>query len=99
MKRLVTSATLIAAIVFSFFGCSDEDHNGPIQKGSVGWAIGQGSDDTAAILYTDNRGRSWAEQGDPDLWKGMSGNDISAVADHGLNITRAFSGSQGPCAH
>lgn len=50
MKRLVTSATLIAAIVFSFFGCSDEDHNGPIQKGSVGWAIGKGSDGTAAIL-------------------------------------------------
>jgi len=37
------------------------------------------ADSTAAILHTSNGGKTWKEQGDPALWEGMTGNDISAV--------------------
>ena len=79
MKRLFISAILATGILFSFFGCSDDDHDGPLQTGQVGWAIGHRSDSTAAILHTSNGGKTWKEQGDPALWEGMTGNDISAV--------------------
>ncbi len=45
----------------------------------AGWAIGFSMDGTAAIFHTANDGASWTEQGNPELWQGMNGNDISAV--------------------
>ena len=81
MKWLIIWAMLLG-IVFSALGCSD-DNNGSVVTGPVGWAIGHRldgtPDGTAAILYTCNGGQTWEEQGDPALWTGMTGNDISAV--------------------
>ena len=85
MKRLFISAILATGILFSFFGCSDDDHDSSLQTGQVGWAIGQRSDGTpdgtAAILHTSDGGKTWEEQGNPSFWEGMTGNDISAVDD------------------
>lgn len=72
MKKLC----LITVSIFLMMSCSDDSVKSP-QK--VGWAIGHRPDWTAAILFTDNGGQSWEEQGDPTLWKGINGNDISAV--------------------
>jgi photosystem II stability/assembly factor-like uncharacterized protein len=58
-------------------GCNDIDD--AQFTGPVGWAIGYRSDYTAAILHTEDGGNTWVEQGDPSLWTGMNGNDISAV--------------------
>jgi photosystem II stability/assembly factor-like uncharacterized protein len=46
----------------------------------TGWAIGDGPDG-AAIVHTSDGGLTWQAQGNPALWTGMSGNDISAVDD------------------
>ena len=85
MKRLFISVILATGILFSFFGCSDDDHDSSLQTGQVGWAIGQRSDGTpdgtAAILHTSDGGKTWEEQGNPSFWEGMTGNDISAVDD------------------
>ena len=63
----------------SFFHFSHAVMMRSIEPGKVGWAIGDREDKTAAILHTENGGLIWEEQGDPSLWKGMRGNDISAV--------------------
>ncbi len=47
-------------------------------KGLTGWVIGHRGN-TAAILYTNDGGENWTEQGDPTKWEGMEGNDISAA--------------------
>ena len=70
---------LLVSIILSFFACGDDDNDTLTEPGRVGWAIGYREDNTAAILHTDNGGLIWEEQGDPSLWKGMTGNDISAV--------------------
>lgn len=70
---------LLMAVIFSLLACGDDDNNTPTEPGRVGWAIGYREDNTAAILHTENGGLIWEEQGDPSLWKGMTGNDISAV--------------------
>ncbi len=72
MKRLC----LIIVSIFLMMSCSDDISTSP---GKIGWTIGHRPDRTAAILFTDNGGQSWEEQGDPTLWKGMDGEDISAV--------------------
>lgn len=68
----------LVGLLFLAFGCSDDDHAGPDPTGRVGWAIGYRGD-TASILHTVDGGKTWEEQGDPGLWEGMTGNDISAV--------------------
>lgn len=73
MKKLC----LIIIAVLLLVSCSDD--NGTVQTHKVGWAIGKRGDGTAAILFTNNGGDSWEEQGDPATWQGMHGNDISAV--------------------
>jgi photosystem II stability/assembly factor-like uncharacterized protein len=78
MKKLIIW-TMFLVVLFLGLGCSDDDNNDSPTTGLVGWAIGQRSDDTAAILYTNNGGQTWEEQGDATLWEGMTGNDISAV--------------------
>ena len=82
MRRQIICAMLLG-IIFSAFGCSDDNHDGSAATGLVGWAIGTRSDGTpdgtAAIINTYDGGQTWNEQGDPSLWKGMAGNDISAV--------------------
>jgi photosystem II stability/assembly factor-like uncharacterized protein len=93
MKRLIIPAILIMTILFSIFGCGDDDHDGPLQTGLAGWAIGSRTDGTAAILHTDNGGKTWEEQGDPALWRGMAGNDISAVDE--WTAWAAVGGEQG----
>ena len=70
---------LLTTVIFSALGCSDDDNNNLTGPGAVGWAIGYREDNTAAILHTENGSLGWEEQGDPSLWKGMTGNDISAV--------------------
>jgi len=72
MKRLL----FITIGILLCISCSDDSVTSP---GKVGWAIGVRPEGTAAILFTDNSGQSWEEQGEPALWKGMDGNDISAV--------------------
>jgi len=47
--------------------------------GPVGWAIGWYSNNTAAILHTQNGGKAWEVQGNSALWTGVYGTDISAV--------------------
>ncbi len=47
----------------------------------TGWAIGQDENNAAAIVHTDDGGLDWERQGDSTAWKGLSGNDISAVDD------------------
>lgn len=51
-----------------------------------GWVIGYSTDDsgyhTAAILHTENGGRSWRVQVDKTRWPHYDGNDISAVDSH-----------------
>jgi photosystem II stability/assembly factor-like uncharacterized protein len=58
----------------------EPEHN---PKSLNGWVIGRRVTGenvrTAAILYTDDGGETWAEQGDPAKWQGMDGNDISAA--------------------
>ena len=76
MKRLGMWTILVLGILLSTSGCSDDD---PITTGPVGWAIGWRSDNSAVILHTKDGGKTWLEQGDPALWQGMQGNDISAV--------------------
>ena len=76
MTHFVVRTMLIMAALFWISGCSDND---PIDTGPVGWAIGWHSDKSAAILHTADGGKTWVEQGDPTLWPGMPGNDISAV--------------------
>jgi parallel beta-helix repeat protein len=61
---------------------------------TVGWAIGD-SAAGAAIVHTSDGGRTWQAQGNPALWAGMSGTDISAVDDQ---TAWAALGS-GPAAH
>ena len=70
---------LLMTVIFSLFACSDDDNDTLTEPERVGWAIGYREDNTAAILHTENGGLIWEEQGDPSLWKGMTGNDISAV--------------------
>ncbi|GEM_PF-6674139 len=72
MKKLY----LIIASILLLMSCSDDTST---SSGKVGWAIGDRPDGTAAILHTDNSGRTWKEQGDPALWTGMYADDISAV--------------------
>lgn len=76
MRRLTMLALGFLGIVLMMNGCSDD---GDVVTGKIGWTIGDRPDGTAAILHTDNSGRSWEEQGDPALWTGMGANDISAV--------------------
>jgi photosystem II stability/assembly factor-like uncharacterized protein len=76
MKHFGIWTIVFLGILLFTSGCSDDD---PISTGPVGWAIGWRSDDTAAILHTNNGGKTWVEQGDTALWPGMAGNDISAV--------------------
>jgi photosystem II stability/assembly factor-like uncharacterized protein len=76
--KWLTMGAILAGLLFSGFGCSDDDHSALDATGRVGWAIGSRGE-TAAILHTDDGGQTWEEQGDSDLWVGMSGNDISAV--------------------
>jgi hypothetical protein len=47
----------------------------------VGWAIGTNADGAAVIVHTVDGGQNWKAQGNPALWTGMGGNDISAVDD------------------
>lgn len=79
MRYLVIPAVLILTMLLSIFACSDSDHYGGMERWSVGWAIGDDPEGTAAILHTDNGGTTWEEQGDSRPWKGMWANDISAV--------------------
>ncbi len=69
---------LLMAVISSLLACSD-DNNSLTGPETVGWAIGWREDNTAAILHTANGSLGWGEQGDPSLWKGMTGKDISAV--------------------
>ena len=77
MTRFGVRTMLVLAALFWISGCSDND---PIDTGPVGWAIGWHSgSNSAGIVHTDDGGKSWVEQGDPTLWPGMQGVDISAV--------------------
>ena len=78
LKRWTVFALGLLGILLAMTGCSDDENAGAKK---VGWAIGWRSDYTAAILHTNNGGRTWEEQGNPALWTGMGGNDISAVDD------------------
>jgi len=78
MLKWLILGGMIAGILFSAPGCSDDDSSRPAATGRVGWAIGYRGE-TAAILHTADGGNTWEEQGDPALWEGMTGNDISAV--------------------
>lgn len=75
MKRFGMLVLGVLGILLAMNGCCDDD----VITGEVGWAIGWRSDNTAAILYTCNGGKTWEEQGNTALWTGLSGNDISAV--------------------
>ena len=45
----------------------------------VGWAIGWDEYNSAAIVHTRDGGKTWEVQGDPSLWEGLPGNDITAA--------------------
>ena len=77
MKLMKWTMVVMLMIVLPLAGCNDIDD--AFFMGPVGWAIGYRSDNTAAILHTADGGGTWVEQGDPSLWTGMNGNDISAV--------------------
>jgi photosystem II stability/assembly factor-like uncharacterized protein len=76
MRRFGMLVLGVLSILLTMNGCSDDDN---AITGPVGWAIGSRSDNTAAILYTRNGGKTWEEQGNTGLWIGLSGNDVSAV--------------------
>jgi len=57
MKPLMIGIVLVG-MIFSVFGCSDDDYGGPDPAGRVGWAIGYRGE-TAAILHTADGGDTW----------------------------------------
>lgn len=76
MREIGLLALVVLGGLLTMIGCGD---NNAVITGPVGWAIGWRSDNTAAILHTANGGKTWEEQGNPSLWTGMSGSDITAV--------------------
>lgn len=76
MREIVLLTLVVLGGLLAMIGCGDND---AVITGPVGWAIGYRSDNTAAILYTANGGKTWEEQGNPSLWTGLNGNDITAV--------------------
>jgi photosystem II stability/assembly factor-like uncharacterized protein len=76
MKKITLLTFAILAGLLTMSGCGDND---AVITGQVGWAIGYRSDYTAAILHTADGGKTWEEQGNPALWTGLNGNDISAA--------------------
>ena len=78
MKRFMFLALIVVGIMLQMTGC-DDGHDKTGNTELVGWAIGDRSDGTAAILYTADGGKIWEEQGNTELWSGATGNDISAV--------------------
>jgi len=78
MKRFMFLVLIVVGIMLQMTGC-DYGHDKTGNTEPVGWAIGDRSDGTAAILYTADGGKSWEEQGNPELWSGATGNDITAV--------------------
>ncbi|MBU1964528.1 MAG: hypothetical protein KKD24_01795, partial [Proteobacteria bacterium] len=76
MRKIALLIFAVLGGLLTMIGCGDND---AVITGPVGWAIGYRSDNTAAILHTANGGKNWEEQGNPALWTGLSGNDISAV--------------------
>jgi len=73
MRKIGFLPFLVLGGLLTMSGC------GGGNTASTGWAIGYRSDYTAAILHTANGGNTWEEQGDPSLWTGLNGNDITAV--------------------
>ena len=78
LKRFTMFAIGVLGILLMTAACGDDEH---ADTRRVGWAIGSRSDNTAAVLHTDDGGLTWEEQGNSELWSGMTGNDISAVDD------------------
>ncbi len=78
MKGIGFLVLAVLGVLLQISGC-DYSTEEKVSTQSVGWAIGSRSDETAAILHTANGGKTWEEQGNPALWNGMAGNDISAA--------------------
>ncbi len=77
-----TGCLLLVGLSLLFASCSGD--NAPSVQPVTGWVIGSSENadtgvSTVKILKTSNSGTSWDLQTLPDEYKGLIGNDISAV--------------------